>query len=887
MRGFNLLIALFPREFRAAFGAEMRAVFAAQLTAARHAGGWRGVARLWLRTSVRMTAAAWRERRANRLGHGSSRTIGLDVLRSDLGLTARAMIRRPWFAASVIAAISIGVGAVATIFSAVNAIVLRPLPGVRAGDHLVGIDRRSPDLREGASASFRLFSAMRDRATSLDGAAAWSRVALSVTAEGRDGASVAGAIVSSNYFSVLGVQPARGRFFLPQDDTRPLPDPEVVISANLWRTQLDGNDPAIGRYIRVNGIPYRVVGVAPSGFRGVFTPLKIDAWVPLSTQPHVRPGRDLTHAPWLWVFGRMRAGVDRDRARAELSQIIASWSASSPEPAAIRSYNTARLTPLTGLPDDARTALVSFSAVLMGAAGLVLIIAGANASWLLATRAVSRRRELSVRMALGAGRGRLVRQLLTETLVLFALGGCGGVLLAWLGTAALERVPLPGDTALSLEVSPDVRVVLFALAVSLIAGVIFGVGPALRGASRDLSVFLRDGAAGSTRRTWPTSALLIGQLACSIVLLAAAALFVRALDRGRSADVGFDTAGVLITTLNTEAFGYDDAQSAAFFRTVRQRVLALSAVEAAAYSTVVPLAATPANATIAISTGADGEARVKLPVSTAAVGDGYFETLQIPLRSGRAFVTADAHERPDVAVISEALALRAWPDTAAIGRTFDLGDRRVTVVGVARDTIHVSLDETPASFVYLPIASTRQSGLTLLVRARAASAPLAIALASEVRAIDPALPRPVMASLADVSGMALLPQRVAAFVTGVLGIGGLVLAAIGLYGSLAHAVSLRTRELGVRRALGARERDVVALVARQGLRVAAAGIVIGLAIAMLTTRALGTYLLGVSPLDGVALGAASVLFVAVALAATLIPARRAAATDPVVAMRPE
>ncbi|HEX5214244.1 MAG TPA: ADOP family duplicated permease [Vicinamibacterales bacterium] len=881
MHGFDRLIALFPREFRDAFGVEMRGVFAAQLAAARQRGR-AAVCRLWMRTTPRMIGAAWREHRAARQRARPRRASRLGELRADLRLTARLLIRRPGFTAAVVAAIAIGVGAVATIFSAVNAIVLRPLPGTRDGSALVGIERRSPDMRDGASASYLLYAQIRDRARSLDGAAAWSRVALAIRPDARDGASIAGAIVSSNYFAVLGVQPFRGRFFDVLDDTRPLAEPEIVVSFDLWQRQLDADAAAVGRRVHVNGARYRIVGVAPPGFRGVFTPLKIDAWVPLSTQPHVRPQRDLTHAPWLWVFGRLRA--DRDRARAELTDLFSSWAQTSPESAVIRAYTSARLTPLTGLPDDARVAILSFSGVLMGAAMLVLLIAGANASSLLAARAISRRRELNIRAALGASRGRLIRQLLTETLVLFGLGAGGGLAVAWAGTAALERVPLPGDAALALELSPDARVVTFAIVVALAVGVLFGIGPALRGTKRHLSAAMRDGSAGATRRSRITHLLIVGQLAASMVLLATAALFARALDRGAVTDLGFNPAGVLSLRVNTESFGYDDARAAAFLTTLRERVTTIPGVTASAYASLLPLAETPANVTVT-PRAAVLTSPTELRVFTAGVGDGYFETLQIPLVAGRSFSTTEIANTADVAVVSETLSRRAWPGAAAVGSVLRVGSRAITVVGVARDTKHVSLDEPPAAFLYRPIALARPSAVTLLVRTQDRPAAAAMAVAAAMRAIDPTLPRPAVTAFADDVGHALLPQRVAAVVTGILGAGGLTLAAIGLYGALAFAVGARTRELGVRRALGAREFDVVALVAWQGLRLAGAGIAIGLGLAFVATRALDAYLLGVSPLDPIALSAAAGIFIVVALAATVIPARRAARADPIGALR--
>ena len=643
----------------------------------------------------------------------------------------------------------------------------------------------------------------------------------------------------------------------------------------------------MGSPVTVNGQTYRLIGVAPEGFRGVFTPIKIDAWVPLAMQPHVRPGRDLQETPWLWVFGRLAPGVQPAQARAELSTLAKQWTESPDESPAFRTYTSVRLTPLTGLPQDARQALLGFAAVLLGAAVLVLIIAGANVSSLLAARAVARRREIGVRVALGASRGRLVRQLLTETLALFVLGAIGGTLIAVVATAALERVPVPTDGALSLELSPDFRVLALSIAVSLIAGIAFGAGPALRGVGRNPGALLRATSAGAGRRTRAAQALIVAQVACSLVLLTAAALFARSLVAGTSMDPKLDPTGVAVATFNTEAYGYSEAAGNAFYTSLRRRLEADPGVEQVSYSTMVPLTFADSGSTVTLDgTATNGGPAAKLVVKVAQIDEGYLSAVRIRLLEGRDFRATDASGAP-VAIVNERFARRAWPDGDPVGRTFTMNGRRTEVIGVARDSRYASLDEGAVSFAYSPIAQQWQNTRTVFVRGRGGDTPPASLIESAVAAIDPAIPRPVVSTLRREMRVALLPQRVAALVTGMLGGVGLLLAAVGLYGLVAYAVSLRRREIGVRMALGASGAAVARLVVADGLRLIAAGAVTGVIASLLVTRLLQTYLLTVSPADPVAFAGAATLLALVTVAASAIPARRAAAANPIIALRAE
>lgn len=868
----RLLIALFPRHFRQAYGDDMADVYRDQLAAARASRRWSAIPALWTRTILRMTGAALRERRASLPSLGG--TALMDFFRYDLRFTGRALARTPLFTAITIGVVAIGIGAVATIFSSLNALVLRPIPGTTEAHELFTIDRRSEDLSEGVSASGALYQHIRTATRALDDVAVWSRVQLSV-ATGEHNLAINGAIVSTNYFETLGIRPATGRFF-SQDESAPA----VVISHSLWMRHFAGADNVVGRVVTLNGRPYTVVGVAPEGFRGVFTPLRMDAWVPLSAQPHVRPGRDLAHAPWLWMFGRVSDGISPDQARAELTTILRAWTTSDGADD-YRQYTVFRFTPLTGLPDDARSALLGFGGLLLGAAVLVLIVACANVSTLLAMRATARRQEMGLRTALGAGRGRLVRQLMTETLVLFLAGAAGGLLLALAGTSALEQLKLPGDAGLMLELSPDLRVVGVAAGLSLLAGLVFGLGPALRGTMHNPALLIRSATAGSgTRRGFATSALIVAQLAASLVLLSTTTLFARALAHGSSINPGFDRNNVAFVPFNTESFGYDKARSAAFYSTLHRRVKELPGVTHVAYGQAGPLLAQTSNSVVTI-TRPEGDERVN--VEQAIVGEGYFSTLGIPLREGRGFDARDT--AGDVAVVSESFAARAWPDRPqATGLTFRRGERTVTVIGVAREVRFGDLGEAVMPFVYLPLAAD-QAVQMLFVRTAPGHTRLDAAVTGIVRDLDAAVPMPPVLMLSEESELAVLPQRVAAMVTSVLGGGALLLACAGLYGAIAFLVAARTREIGVRMALGATPREVVRLFLSDGLRLTAVGVALGLVGSIGAAQLVSGLLLGGNAFDPVSFGIAALFLTTIATLATFTPARRAAAVDPCASLR--
>ena len=541
-----------------------------------------------------------------------------------------------------------------------------------------------------------------------------------------------------------------------------------------------------------------MIGVAPPAFRGLYTAMAFDAWAPLMMQPQLRPRANLAEGSWLWSFARLRPEIAAPAAEAELSAIVAAQASLDRGRRHARGVLAAAGDAADRAAGWRRCRPIAFLGVLLGAAALVLVIAGVNVAALLSARYVSRSRDLAVRAALGAGRLRLIRQLLTEVLALFALGALGGFAVASAATAALERLPLPASVPITLEISPDLRVLAFAVAAALAAGLVFGLAPALQGARRDITDRLKAESAGTGRRRSRLGRVLVaGQLALSLVLLVAAGLFVRAVDRGARIDPGYERDGIATTLFDPESWGYDTGASTAFYAAVRDRMATTPGVSAVAYTSRLPLMLGSSIDTIAFGTS-------KREAHYAGVDEGYFDVLRLPIVRGRAIARTDVAGAVRVAIVNQTLARILAPDGDALGRTFRFRDAETIVVGVARDAKYASLDETTPPFFYVPLAQLADPKRALLVRGPAATAGPAIVEA--VRAADPRLPAPRVAAFAEEAQVVLFPQRAAAIVTGALGVTGLLLATLGLYGTIAGSAAARTREIGIRLALGRRAR---------------------------------------------------------------------------------
>jgi predicted permease len=797
---------------------------------------------------------------------------------SDLRYSARVLRRTPAFAMVVILVVSLGSGAVATVFSALNALVLRSIAGVRDADRLLTLSPIRSDgliLQQG---SFADYSYLRSRAETLSDVAAWGKVSLTIAGAG-EGTIVWGNMVSANYFDALHVHPHLGRYFSLDEDRTPLAEPVIVVSHAFWSTRLGRDPDIVGKAILVNGHPFTLIGIAPRDFHGIYTGVRADAWVPLMMQPLLRPRADLARSSWLWMFGRLKDRVPIESAQAELAALMTTHARESGEPKGPAGFRSIRASHFTGLPGGEGVVVVRFLGVLLAAAAMVLLIAGVNVAAMLTARSIGRARELAMRAALGAGRIRLARQVLTEILLLFFCGAVGGWILSLLATNALEHVSLPANLPILIELSPDVRVLVFAIGSALAVGVIFGLIPAVRAARLDITAPLRDSAGD---RRWRPSLvnrmLIVGQLSLSLVLLVSAGLFTRSLVRGQQIDPGFQMAGVVTTSFETESWGYNQTRAQAFYATLRSRIQSMPGVVDVAYVSRLPLTGGSTTEDIEI----DG---ATIGVQVAAVDAGYFSTLRMPIVQGRAFYQVDDERSERVAIVNESLARRLASDRKVVGRIFRFLGKPTTIVGVVGDAKYATLGESTPLFAYFPIAQKWQPTQALLVRTNRDAEWIGPAIEHVVLALDPAVPRPHVSSMKEATSIVLLPQRVAALVTGVLGAVGLLLAAVGLYGMMTYSVQRRRREMGIRFALGAQRSTVLGMVAREGVTLAILAIVIGVLLAAAAAQAIRGFLFDVSPFDGATFAGMSLVFLAIALVASYLPARRAAVSDPIAALR--
>ncbi len=482
---------------------------------------------------------------------------------TDLRYALRMLRKSPAFTIVAVLVIALGSGAVTTIFCAANAVILRPIPGAAEPGRLVEIGRTQGDGRGSLTPSYPFYSHTRDESHSLRGVAAWDLIQLTIST-GAEGTSALGNLASANYFDVLGVRPALGRFFSPDESRTPGAHPVIVLSHGFWQRRFGGDSGVVGRSVIVNGSPYTVIGVAPKRFTGVYPVIRTDAWVPLMQAEALGRGAGILASAgsgWLVMFGRLNDGVTIDRARAELVAISAAHRSEEPED--LQAFTGVALSRVTGFPADASGAIYAFVGLLFAMSALVLVIASVNVAGMLLARATTRRREMAVRIALGAGRGRLVSQMLTESLVLFIAGAAGGLLIAFGSVHLFDTIQLPAELPIAVDLAPDIRVLIFALGAALITGIVFGLAPALQATRSDPSVSLRSDSAGAgTRRSRTRNALVIGQMALSLVLLVCAGLFVRALGRGQRVDPGFDRSGVATAPVAVNTSGYSEARAA-------------------------------------------------------------------------------------------------------------------------------------------------------------------------------------------------------------------------------------------------------------------------------------------------------------------------------------
>lgn len=795
-------------------------------------------------------------------------------------------MKSPLFTAIVVFTMAIAIGLNTTVFAAVESLLLRPLPGAAAPDRLVQLYRTGAGMPWGSN-SVPHYQDVRERTSDVfDGVAAWSFASYSMTTGDRT-RRLPGQIVSANYFTTLGVRPALGRFFLPAEDSTRGAHPVVVLGYSSWRGMFGGDPGVIGRSIFLNGQSLQVVGVAPPEFRGAMPLINPVAFVPLMQMGQVQPERagsfENRRNNFMNVIARLRDGVSVEQAGARLTLVNDQLAAVYPDPYRERGTTIIRQAD-AGIHPTMRTAQVGLSAVILAVVGLLLLIACVNISNLFLARAHDRGKEMAVRLALGASRGQLLRQLLTESLLFALAAGAAGILVATVGIALANRITLPVDIGFRPDLGLNPRVLTFTLAVTLLAGLLFGLAPAFQATRPSLIPGLKGEAPAGGGRSRVRHGLIVAQMALSIILLTCAGLFLSNLRTATQLDVGFTPAGAVTASLAPGLQGYERPKTEQFYRSLFERLRATPGVDDVGMIETLPLGLGGSDTRVAIPgyTPAQGEG---MNIHYASMSPGYLAAIGTRLLAGRDFTERDDSAAARVLIVNQRFIERFWPGQEALGRIVRRGQRELTVVGVIPTGKYQSLGEDPRAYMFFPQAQEWEAGMELVVRGRQDPAVLLAAIRREVEALDPLMPIVNLQSLTSHLGTSLLPARIAGGALGLFGLIGLLLAGIGMYGVMAHSVGQRTREIGIRMALGASSAGVVRLVMGQGLRQVLLGCVLGIGGAAAAFVLIRGVLYGTGSMIAATFVAAPVVLLGVAAIALLIPARRASRLSSLVALR--
>jgi len=814
----------------------------------------------------------------------------------DIQYAARLLQRSPLFTATAVLSLAIGIAGNAAIFSVSDALLMRALPGITDPDRLVDLGR-TQNGRPIDTMSYPNFVDLRDRNTVFDGVAAYrpTAVAFGLAAD-RGSQQAYGTVVSGNYFDIVGVPMALGRALRPDDDRVESPNAVLVLSYQLWERRFNRDPEIVGHTVRVNGTPLTVVGVAAEGFRGTNVALT-EFWMPIALQPRLTDSSRTTSnaftsraAVWMVAIGRLKPDMSLAQARDEVARISRDLEREYPDDNRGRSIG---VEPSRTVPAPGRTPARLFMALLFALVFLVLLIACTNISGLLLARGVARSREMSLRLALGASRDRIVRLLVTESVLLSSAGALVGIGLSLtlirLLRGLVPVLPIP----VSVDFQLDWRVVLFSVVLSVGAGLISGLMPSIEMARTDLvSAIKAYPLALASRRLRLRSALVIAQMAMSVLLVVAALLLGRSLMNAGVIDPGFATDDVAAVNFNLRLAGYDDTRGALFADAALQRIEQLPGVASAGRSLVVPLTLAGVGFGPLRRPGDQFDPGTAIFPDWNIVSSRYFETLGIGIVQGRAFTDTDRTGAPEVVIINQTLASRLFPGKNPVGQNVvhQSGPppgraRMLEVVGVARDSKYRSLGEEPRPFAYVPAAQQYDSQVWILARTRGPN--VLPAMREAIQQMDGNLPLLRVGMLSELIAFGLLPQRLAAWLAAGVGLITVLLATIGIYGITAHSVAQRRREIGIRMALGARGWQVLGMVVRHAISLTGVGAIVGLAIAAAAAQLLTGFLYGIPALDPISFAGSAVLLGAVALVASLLPARRAASVNPVHALRAE
>jgi macrolide transport system ATP-binding/permease protein len=806
----------------------------------------------------------------------------------DVRFGARMLAKRPGSNVAVVVALALGIGMNTAVFTFVNGLLLRPPQGVSQTGKMIEMWLKLPKASGPQGYlpfNYPDYAYYRDHAKSVEELAAFDGDGTeAIWNRGGTGQIVHGQLVSGNLFPLTGVNAVLGRVLSADDDRMDNPRQVVVLSYPFWKQKLGGDAGVVGRTLMLDGAVFTVVGVAPAGFTGLEVGMNPDFWAPLAVQA------DFTHQQrlladrdslWLIVVGKLAKGSDRKSAQAEMHVLAKQVGLAHPQE---KETPDAEVYGLTLLPGPFRGYVFAFTGLLMMVFVLLLLIACTNAASLLLARAMGRAREMATRAALGAGRARLVRQMLVESLMLAGLAGGAGVAVGW-ATSRLLMGLKPANLPIAIEIPTDWRVVLFTVAVSMATGVVFGLAPALRASAVDgARVLKEESQTAGRRKARMRNALVVAQMAMCVVLLAGAALCVRSLMNANAIDPGFDTRHIVMADLDPGRLGYSPEKTKDFYQRLLERTRRLPGVTAASYASFLPLGTSREETSASLQIGKDSNGP---RVDIFRIAPGLLKTMGIPLLRGRDLTEKEADaEQPDAVLVNQTLARKLWPGEDAVGKRLALGgDKTMSeVVGVVKDGKYHTLGEGPLAVVF---RGTLPASRTLVVRTSGDERTVLGEVRHEVPIVDPLMTTTEEQTVEDFMALPLFPARATGWLLGVSGILAVVMTAIGLFGVIAYMVSQRTHEIGVRMALGARRSDVMKMVMRQGLLLTAIGMGIGLAAALGAMRLLSPLLYGIGANDPATMTAVAVGLAAIALAACYLPARKAMRVEPATALRYE
>jgi len=812
----------------------------------------------------------------------------LETLLQDLRFALRMLHRSPGFSLLAIFCLTLGIGANAAVFSWMEGLLFRPYPLVANQERLVALTGTTQADRTGLS--WPDFLDLQRNCKLFD-AFFVSKITGTTLSLGDRAQVVTGSIVSSNYFPALGIHPILGRTFEAEEDVGHSAHPVTVISYQLWKDYFGGDPQIIGKTQRMDGIIHTIIGVAPEGFYGTFVGWAMKFWVPASMEDTFEAGGyklEDRGERWIEAYGRLKPGVTLEQAQQEVSALAKRLEMDFPETNRGRGV---KLWPLWQTPFNNAGNLLPTLETMLVVVVFVLLIACANVGNLLLVRSFARRHEITVRVAVGAGRRRLLQQLLIEGLVLSALAAIGGLLIArWCSHLLVLLLPVRNGNAMHLPGEMDWRVMALSAAVCLVATLLFTLVPAIQTSKIDLAGTLRSEMAGVARghkKSLVRSGLVVVQVSLCFMLLVGAGLLLQSLQKIRSDSPGFSTGGVLVTAVNLAASGYDVQRAKSFHDELIDRVQALPGVESAALARMTPLGYGTFSSAPIVMDGYQPPPDEQPSVDYNQVGPGYFATIGIPLVSGREFTRSDNETGAPVAIVNETMAGRYWTGKNPLGERLQAKGKWMQIVGVAKTSKYYSMRELPKPFFYVPLRQNFSVGAALTIRTKLRPEIMAAALSRALKAIDANLGLYELISLQEQLDRSTSAQKVAVTLTGTLGGLALVLASIGLYGVMSYSVSQSTRELGLRMALGARTSELFRLVISRGLVLTFGGIFLGAALAAGLTRLLGYLLYKVSPRDPLAFGYAFLVLTIVSLVASFLPAWRATRVDPIVALRYE